>query len=59
MAHKDKYFHVFWELLAVLFIAPFSIYLVLNYNNCFNLFDKFMIWVIILGTFIVDGYLNF
>jgi hypothetical protein len=57
MAQKDKLLHIFGELGALVFVVPFLLMLLNRYS--FKRLDKIGIWVIIIVTLIIDGYLLF
>lgn len=57
MAEEHKYIHQITELLAVIFMVPFFIHLLLKYN--FKKFDKYFLILFIFLTIIIDGFLFF
>lgn len=57
MALKDKNIHMLFEFLAVALLVPFFISLLFKYN--FEKFDKYFLFIIIITTIIIDGYLFF
>lgn len=57
MAQQHKYIHMITELLAVIIIVPFLIYLLFKYK--LKPFDKYFLLLFIIVTIIIDGYLFF
>ena len=55
MAEKDKLLHMLGELGALILVNPFLIYLLYTYN--FKQRDSILILLLIITTFIIDGYL--
>lgn len=53
--------HMLFELLAIIIVLPFLIYLLYAKSYCFTGFEKFLMVLIAASTLIVDGgllYLN-
>ena len=55
MALKDRNLHILGELGALIFVIPFLLMLLNRYS--FKRLDKIGIWLIIIVTLIIDGYL--
>lgn len=55
MPLKDKNIHLFFEALAVFILAPYLLFL--NITHITHPVHKIIIYIIIIGTLLVDGYL--
>lgn len=57
MAQEDKKLHQTTEAIAVLFIVPFLLFLIIKYKNIFTRLEMFILLLISSGTLLIDGYL--
>lgn len=57
MAQKDKFFHMITEFGAIFFVTPFMFYLANKYKKQLSFFDRYIIILLGIITFLIDGYL--
>ena len=54
-----KFIHIIFELIAVVFIVPYLIYLIMTKRDCLKKIDIVVLTTVAIGTILVDGGLLF